>query len=420
MRACTTASSPLLSLSSTTRKSVESYLNTRWYGQPGSLGLLQPFEWLFSFFADRRRARALACSAIPKDEHLPTIVVGNIVAGGTGKTPVVGCVIDALLALGARPGIVTRGYGGTAAAWPRLVSPLSDPAQCGDEAVELARATGCPVVAGPDRPAAIRWLAQFLGCNVAVSDDGLQHYPMARDLEIVVVDALRQFGNGHRLPVGPLREPVSRLQQADLVLMTARTVIEAESAKQQILQQVSSMKLEPGTKTRPLVLGCTLSPCSALPLFGEHSMPVERAPFVGQRCIALSGIGAPERFHADLAALGCDVRPHALADHDNYQDLISTGALQHWASEGWVVTTAKDAVKLRIRLGGLPRSGADGTILSAPWHNRIWVMERQVDLLAEDDSCWARTLASFVARWQLTVQPAEVSEGSLSDREIES
>ena len=132
---------------------------------------------------------------------------------------------------GLRPGILTRGYGGSARDWPRQVLPGSDPAELGDEPVLLARRSGCPVVAGPDRPADADRLVRALGCDILVSDDGLQHYRLGRRLEIAVIDGARGLGNGRCLPAGPLREPPGRLAEVDLILCTLGTagVAPAES-----------------------------------------------------------------------------------------------------------------------------------------------------------------------------------------------
>lgn len=138
---------------------------------------------------------------------VPVIVVGNITAGGTGKTPLIAWLAARLREQGYRPGIIARGYGGRARHWPQQVRPDSDPRTVGDEPVLLARRTGCPMAVGPDRVAAARALLQHSDCDILISDDGLQHYALARDIEIAVVDGDRRYGNGLCLPAGPLREP---------------------------------------------------------------------------------------------------------------------------------------------------------------------------------------------------------------------
>ena len=151
---------------------------------------------------------------------VPVVVVGNLTAGGTGKTPLVMAIVEALRARGLRPGVVSRGYGGRQRE-AMLLGPSPDPAQVGDEPA-LIRGGGASVAIGRDRAAAGRLLTAA-GCNVLVADDGLQHYALARDIEICVIDGARRFGNGCLLPAGPLREPLSRLQRVDLRVCNGST-----------------------------------------------------------------------------------------------------------------------------------------------------------------------------------------------------
>ena len=131
---------------------------------------------------------------------IPVIVVGNITVGGTGKTPLVIWLAETLRDMGHQPGVVSRGYGGDATSWPQLVEAESDPAKVGDEPVLIALRTGCPVAVAPQRVTAARLLISAKGCDVIVSDDGLQHYALERDMEIVVLDGERRLGNGHCSP----------------------------------------------------------------------------------------------------------------------------------------------------------------------------------------------------------------------------
>ena len=373
------------------RSRIEAFLNSRWYGQAGILHLLQPLAWLYSGVAAWRRRRAVSGSNANSEHNslgrLPTIVVGNLVAGGTGKTPVVAMLVEELKALGAQPGIVSRGYGGLSKSWPLSVTQDLDPALCGDEALELAQVTDCPVVAGPDRSDCVRKLSSDHDCNVVVSDDGLQHYAMSRDLEIVLVDAHRQFGNGYRIPVGPLREPIGRIREAQLLLVTARTVAEAESAQPEIVERT-------GTAAGS-ALNCALVAAKAEPLLAGDAIDVDQAPFVREHCVALSGVGAPERFHEDLKSLGCSLDPQVLADHHNSAELISAGTLKRWAEQSWVVTTGKDAVKLRFQLD---KKTADP---SPKDYQRVWVLKREVVLSPVDLIELRRVLGQFVEQWQL-------------------
>lgn len=187
-----------------------------------SLNLVAVLLWPCSvlFGAVARMRRWLYRQGLLRSEavEVPVIVVGNITVGGTGKTPLVVRLVELLREAGYQPGVVSRGYGGQSTEWPRQVTADSDPRQVGDEPVLLARRCRCPVVVAPDRVAAARALLATSQCNVVLSDDGLQHYPLRRDIEIAVVDGLRRLGNGACLPAGPLREPPSRLRAVDFVI----------------------------------------------------------------------------------------------------------------------------------------------------------------------------------------------------------
>jgi len=243
----------------------------------------------------------------------PVIVVGNIVAGGTGKTPVVIWLATLLGEAGYSPGIVCRGYGGRASRWPQPVGSDSATDQVGDEAVLLARRGRCPVAAGRDRVQAASLLCEKDKCDVIISDDGLQHYGLHRDIEIVVVDAARQFGNRWPLPAGPLREPLSRLQGVDWV--------------------VSNGPGEPAQITMKTTADQVIS-------LGGHDANRSLSDFQGQRLHAVCGLGNPQRFFQTLTDAGLDFESHAFGDHHNYtpKDLFFDDARP-------ILMTEKDAVK---------------------------------------------------------------------------
>ena len=250
---------------------------------------------------------------------VPVIVVGNLNLGGSGKTPLVLWIVEYLRANGWRPAIVSRGHGGRIAAQggaPTEVNEASGAAQVGDEPLLLARRARCPVWVGADRAAACRaLLVQHPECDVLVLDDGLQHYALARDLEIAVVDA-RGFGNGRLFPAGPLREPVSRLASVDAVVRNGATAPALQAAYAMRVEGGEFVNLATGAKaTTPEALG-------------------------SRRVHAVAGIGDPSRFFAHLEALGLEVVPHAFADHHPYvaSDLAFGDRLP-------VVMTEKDAVK---------------------------------------------------------------------------
>ncbi len=281
--------------------------------------LLTPLSCLFAVIAAARRfayrigvlrAERVAC---------PVLVVGNVSVGGTGKTPLVIWIAERLAASGRTVGIVTRGYGGRGTQWPKEVVANTAADEVGDEAVLLALRTGAVVVAGPDRVAAAR-RAIALGANVIVSDDGLQHYRLARDAEIVVIDARRGFGNRWLLPAGPLREPVSRLGRADIVVESVRSRTPTRTQADSIVAEhslLAAVNLRTGER-RPL------------------------ADFAGVRVHAIAGIGHPEAFFAMLRGYGLDLDAHALADHAQLEAADVT-----FADEAPVLMTEKDAVKCR-------------------------------------------------------------------------
>ncbi len=183
---------------------VSSLWEKAWYEHHRWVYLLAPLAWLFRRLA-RRRRRRLEESAVAVD--VPVVIVGNISVGGTGKTPLLIALVQRLQQAGYRPGVVSRGYGGKAPQYPLMITPDTPVSHSGDEPLAIARATDCAVCVSPDRVEAAQTLRKF-GCDIVLSDDGLQHYRLARDLEIAVVDGARAFGNGWCLPVGPLREPV--------------------------------------------------------------------------------------------------------------------------------------------------------------------------------------------------------------------
>ena len=241
----------------------------------------------------------------------PVVVIGNISVGGTGKTPMTGWLADRLVRAGRIPAIVSRGYAGRRQAVPVRVAPGSDAAEVGDEPVMLAQQAGCPVWVCVDRARAALKAAEE-GAELILSDDGLQHYRMGRDLEFCVIDGGRGLGNGRLLPAGPLREPARRLAEVDEVLVQ-------------------------GVPGEFRGLGFELRIDHAVPLGGTGRRSLEE--FAGQKVLALAGIGAPERFHVALRSAGLDVVPAPVPDHGRM-------ALDRLLARGLpVLMTAKDAVK---------------------------------------------------------------------------
>ncbi|HEX4882897.1 MAG TPA: tetraacyldisaccharide 4'-kinase, partial [Casimicrobiaceae bacterium] len=280
---------------------------------------LWPLALLFRAVVALRRALYAAGVLRSERAPVPVVVVGNLAVGGAGKTPLVVALAAALAARGRRPGIVSRGYGGTVRG-VREVRPGDDPAIVGDEPLLLA-ATGHPVVVGRDRPAAVRaLLAAHPACDVVVCDDGLQHYALARDVEIAVVDASRGLGNGLVLPAGPLREPAARLARVDAVV----TLVAADGE---------------GRSAPPRETTMTHVPAGFRNL-ADPSRAVDPAAWAGRRVHAIAGIGHPQRFFDLLARLGVRATPHPFDDHHAFtpDDLALPDA-------DVIVMTAKDAVK---------------------------------------------------------------------------
>jgi tetraacyldisaccharide 4'-kinase len=248
---------------------------------------------------------------------IPVLIVGNLTAGGSGKTPLVLWIAEHLSANGWRPAIVSRGYGGETRG-PKAVSLISQPAEVGDEPMILARRSGCPVWVGADRLAVIGALrSAHPEVDVLVLDDGLQHYRLARDLEIAVVDA-RGFGNGFLLPAGPLREPRSRLRSVDAVVSHDAPV------------EGYAMKLH-GSEFHRMT-----------------DATDRRAPeaFSGQKVHAAAGIGDPGRFFRHLARLGIAAIEHPFPDHHAFRaEDLDFG--ERPGEGAPVLLTEKDAVKLR-------------------------------------------------------------------------
>ncbi len=243
---------------------------------------------------------------------VPVIIVGNITAGGSGKTPLVLWLAHHLQTRGYRPGLVSRGYRARHTDWPQQVSADSDPYQFGDEPVLLAQQSGCPVCIGPDRAAAVRTLLAAHPCDIILADDGLQHYALARDIEIAVIGA-QGLGNRWLLPAGPLREPASRLQQVDLVIHNHPTTTGHQMHwRDPVLSHVHRHDIAP----RPL------------------------AQLHGQHVHAVAGIAYPEHFFALLRAHGLILHTHPFPDHHPYtpDDL-------HFSPPLPILMTRKDAVK---------------------------------------------------------------------------
>ena len=282
-----------------------------WYENHPLTSLLVPLSWLFRLLVILRRF-AYRTGLLPVVRlPVPVLIVGNISVGGTGKTPLVIWLAKMLRNNGYRPGIICRGYKGQAVDWPLVVTETSDPHLAGDESVLLARRSRCMVVAAPDRAAAARKAIDG-GCDIIISDDGLQHYALERDIEIAVIDGERRFGNGHCLPAGPLREPERRLATVDFIVVNG----EAKHGEYSMLLSGDEFQM-----------------------IGANKRAAAN-DFRGREVHAVAAIGNPGRFFRQLRAMGLTITEHPFPDHHFFaaEDI-------RFGSNAVVIMTEKDAVK---------------------------------------------------------------------------
>lgn len=301
------------------KKSLSAWVADYWYKESCFSLCLMPLGLIYAAIA---RFRKILYGLGLFNKHslsVPVIVVGNITVGGTGKTPLIIWLAEFLRKAGFRPGIISRGYGGQSKNWPQRVDASSDPKMVGDEALLIFSLTGCPTAVAPRRAEAGRLLLRETDCDVILSDDGLQHYALNRDIEIAVIDGSRRFGNGYCLPAGPLREPVTRLNTVDFIVVNGDKSEENEF----------SMHMQ-GNLAVNLVTG--------------EQKPLREFSFCG--CHAVAGIGNPGRFFKQLESAGLNCKAHAFPDHHVFQrEDIEFGDGRP------VLMTEKDAVKCKAFAG---------------------------------------------------------------------
>ena len=294
------------------------WLERRWYASKPAPCWLTPLESLFKSLAHRKKNKAIAQSWTAP---VPVIVVGNISVGGTGKTPLVSYLVELLRSEGFSPGVISRGYRSAAPQYPFDVSLAENVSQCGDEPYLIHQRNNCPVVIDADRVSAAKYLLEKYDCDVIISDDGLQHYRLGRDIEIAVVDGKRGLGNGHCLPAGPLREPPQRLASVDFIISNGalcREIPELDTSQYM-------MQLEPQTFVSI-----------------DRSTEAPLSIFDGKPVNAVAGIGNPQRFFDTLD--GCSqatIIEHRFPDHHHYSE-----SDLNFADNKPVVMTEKDAVKM--------------------------------------------------------------------------
>lgn len=290
-----------------------------WYDAKWWNVWLLPFSALFYVLSHARRLWLTHGVKAIKNNHIPVVVIGNINVGGTGKTPLTCQLVKRLNDNGIRVGIISRGYGSKAPHYPYLLAKNEPASIVGDEPKLLRDRLDCPVVIGPDRNAAIELLSQQ-GIDLILSDDGLQHYKMARDYEIVVLDAKRQLGNRWLLPAGPLREGAWRLKTVDAVILNGVTDIEStQESEGQGMAIMPSAWVNAKTGERKLL-----------------------DFFAGKALHAVVGIGNPQRFFTTLDSLAVKYKEHIFADHHAFTqtDLDIANAYSQC-----IVMTEKDWVK---------------------------------------------------------------------------
>lgn len=275
--------------------------------------LLWPLSCLFKWIASSRKADYQSGKKPSYRSSVPIVVVGNITAGGNGKTPVVVWLVEQLQQQGYKVGVASRGYGGKAPQYPYLLTETTTPDISGDEPVLIKQRTKADVAVAPVRSEAVKML-EAQGVDIIITDDGLQHYALQRDIEFIIIDGKRRFGNEHYLPLGPLREGIERLSTVDFLICNG----------EQPQQNEISMKLTPSHAIN-LVTGekCPVTSLSSL--------------------VAFAGIGHPPRFFDTLSLLGANVvHTQGFGDHKAFEPAEIQNLMQYGEQ---LIMTEKDAVK---------------------------------------------------------------------------
>jgi tetraacyldisaccharide 4'-kinase len=283
--------------------------------------LALPLSWLYCLLATLHRLSWRTPLRRPRRVGAPLVVVGNVTTGGTGKTPLVLALAGHFQRIGKTPGIISRGYGGTSGPGPQLVTAADSAAEVGDEPLLLQRRSGLPVAVCAERFLAARLLVEKAGCDVIISDDGMQHHRLHRDVDVVVIDGIHGLGNGWCLPAGPLREPASALRRADFVVYNGVCGKPVEGHGDSTTYRMSMA-------------------ADQLQDLGEPSRRMPLASLSG-RVHAVAGLGNPERFFRALEESGLDIIRHPFPDHHPYAEADFSFADE----TSVIVMTEKDAVK---------------------------------------------------------------------------
>jgi len=293
---------------------------------------LRPISWLFKIIIKIRCYLYRLRWFRSYQAIVPVIVVGNLTVGGTGKTPLVIALANYLIAHGQRPGIVSRGYGSQIKYYPHQVQTQDSSVQVGDEPCLLFKQLNCPIVIDPNRARATAWLLSQHDCDIIISDDGLQHRALMRDIEIVVIDGVEKFGNQALLPAGPMREPIANLSNADLIVV--------KNGQGRV--QGYKMVLQP----------------TELYQIHDHQIKKPLTDLKDRTVHLVTGIGEPNQLITSIAPFCKELIPHVFADHHlfNIKDFTDL-------TDAFIVMTEKDAIKCQA----LPLSN-------------IWVIKANIQL----------------------------------------
>lgn len=291
-------------------------LSKLWYSKNPIALLLLPFSYLYQFcYKVHKLIYALGIKKIYRSP-VPVIVVGNLTVGGTGKTPFVIALANLLSRQGYKPGIISRGYKGKLKTYPKLITEADDPTQTGDEPAFIVKKTSLPLAISPNRAESIDLLTKSNLCDVIISDDGLQHHAIKKDIEIVLVDGERHFGNRFCLPAGPLRESVKRLNDVDFMVLHQSSLL-ADYSMTLKTQSIYNL-CEPGKK-------------------------FDYQKYSSVSVHAVAAIGSPNRFFSTLTKLGINFIPHTFKDHHPFRK----EDFNFCNDDDLIIMTEKDAIKCK-------------------------------------------------------------------------
>ena len=318
--------------------SIETTMTRAWQRQAAWLWLLLPVSWLYGFITLLRRQAYKVGLFASYRAPIPVLVIGNITVGGSGKTPLIIALVSHLKKQGIQVGVISRGYGGDSSQMPALVHVHSLPSIVGDEPSLIVNMTGVAMAVCPNRKQAITTLLNaYPDLQLIIADDGLQNYALQRDIEWIVVDASRGFGNRQLLPTGFLREPMSRLKGANVVYHEKAGMAATDDNKKaqstRLTMHLQAEKLQPLWSSTAEIDDSTVA--------AKMPMP----PMPNSRVHAVSGIGYPQRFFDTLASLGFDVIGHPYPDHYDF----SLHELLQYTQQP-IIVTSKDAVKIKALL----------------------------------------------------------------------